>query len=102
MDGPIAIPTHPFTEADHWPHWASQSAAATQATKQQPPHIDGESFSQSYIHSGHCGLDIRRKFIYVKWFDILDIPTLNSSGATLECKDGGNSVSNLLERPNLE
>ena len=45
MDGPVAIPTHPFTEADHWPHWASQSAAATQATKQQPPHIDGESFS---------------------------------------------------------
>ena len=28
--------------------------------------------------------------------------TLNSSGATLECSEGGNSVSNLLDKPNLE
>ena len=90
--------TNPLAEADHWPHGAPESAAAAETPEQEPPDIDWQSFPQSYVHPSHCRLDIT---MVVLPHQHRHNYTLNSSGATREWRDEGNSVSNLFERPNL-
>ena len=91
--------THPLTEANHRPHGAAQGAAAAQTPEQQPADVDWQSLPECDVDP--CDGRLARGEHWL--VDIsYSLHTLNSSGATRECKDGGNSVSNLFERPNLE
>ena len=95
---------HPLTEADHWPHGAAQAAAATEEPEQQPAHVDRQRLPQSHVNTGYCRLEQSscKHLQNQNLWRLSDKVTLNSSGATLEWSEVGNSVSNLLDKPNLK
>jgi len=56
----LQLVSSPLAEADHRPHGAAQGAAAAETPKQQPPHIDGQSFPESHVDPGDGRLELFR------------------------------------------
>ena len=50
--------THPFRQANDWPHWATEGAATAEASAEKPANIYGEVFPKGGVDPAHCGFEL--------------------------------------------